>query len=234
MTLASGLNTYAGNTRRPIGHPTVGNPLALQSTVVDMNVADAGTLSFGNQSAATFGGLIGTRNINLGSTNLSIGALGTAVTSQPLYTGVLSGAGGITKIGNGNISIGGPNTYTGGTFVMAGTLTLGGLLTSAKIMTVGRLDHRRRQRAIGFGYRGFLYNNLVAGGYTNVLDVGTHNTNPGTLPASQQWHDGWGGWTIEGIESNIGPWLTSCKTAPATAGTVLRTIPGTCCPTTLL
>lgn len=74
VTLASSLNTYAGNTRIQAGTLIVGHPLALQNTVVDMNAADAGTLSFGSQTAATLGGLIGTRNLNLGNTNLSIGA----------------------------------------------------------------------------------------------------------------------------------------------------------------
>ena len=78
VTLASSLNTYQGNTRIQSGTLTVGHPLALQNSVVDMNVADAGTLSFGGQTAATLGGLIGTRNINLGNANVSIGALGTA------------------------------------------------------------------------------------------------------------------------------------------------------------
>ena len=182
VTLASSLNTYAGNTRIQAGTLIVGHPLALQNTVVDMNAADAGTLSFGSQTAATLGGLIGTRNLNLGNTNLSIGALGAAVTS-PLYSGVLSGGGGITKVGNGNISLSGANTYGGGTFVTAGTLTLGGLSTSAKIMCVGdSITEGIANSAIGYGYRGALYNDLVAGGYTNVQMVGTHNTGPGTLP----------------------------------------------------
>ena len=74
VTLASPLNSYAGNTRIQSGTLTVGNPLALQNTVVDMNGADAGALSFGSQTAATLGGLIGARNINLGNTKISIGA----------------------------------------------------------------------------------------------------------------------------------------------------------------
>ncbi len=228
VTLASSLNTYAGNTRIQAGTLIVGHPLALQNTVVDMNAADAGTLSFGSQTAATLGGLIGTRNLNLGNTNLSIGALGAAVTS-PLYSGVLSGGGGITKVGNGNISLSGANTYGGGTFVTAGTLTLGGLSTSAKIMCVGdSITEGIANSAIGYGYRGALYNDLVAGGYTNVQMVGTHNTGPGTLPPAQQWHDGWGGWTTGQIESNMSSWLTTLATGYGngnTAGTAGNLLP---------
>ena len=227
VTLASSLNTYAGNTRIQSGTLTVGGApsgsLALQNTVVDMNVADAGMLSFGGQSTVTLGGLIGARNISLGSTNLSIGALGTSFTSSSPYTGVLSGAGSLTKIGNGNVSLGGANAYTGGTYVTAGTLTLGGLSTIAKIMCVGdSITEGIANSTIGYGYRGALYNDLIAAGYSNVEMVGTHNTGTGnapyTLPPIAQYHDGWGGWTTGQIQSNMSAWLTALATGNGNGG----------------
>ena len=49
---------------------------------------------------------------------------------QGTLTGVISGAGGLTKVSNGILILSGANTYTGPTLVEAGTLTLDGTLNS--------------------------------------------------------------------------------------------------------
>ena len=76
---------------------------------------------------------------------------------------------------------------------------------------------------IGYGYRGPLYNLLIAGGYTNVQMVGTHNTGQGnapyTLPPAGQFHDGFGGWTTAQIASNMNAWLTALATGYGNGGT---------------
>ena len=208
VTLASPLNTYAGNTRVQSGTLTVGNPLALQNTVVDMNVADAGTLSFGNQAAATLGGLIGSRNVNLGSTNVSdrhpgICRRGSAVhrrSERPRRH----------HEGRQRQHQPGWRQHLHRRYLRLRRYAHPGWpVDQRKIMALGDSITEGADSTIGYGYRGFLYNDLVAGGYTNVLNVGSHNTNPGTLPANQQWHSGYGGWTIEQIESNVGSWLTT-------------------------
>ena len=111
--------TYTGDTRIVAGALTVGHPLALQGATLDMNTADGGTLSFGVPSA-TLGGLKGTRNLNLGTSTVSIGANNVNTT----YSGSLSGGTGLIKVGTGSFTLQGSNTYGGATLINAGTLCL--------------------------------------------------------------------------------------------------------------
>ncbi len=215
LTLASSLNTYSGNTRIAGGALTVGNSLALQNTMVDMNSADAGSLNFDSLSAATLGGLMGTRGINLGNAMVSVGALNLSST----YSGSLSGVGGLTKIGSGVLALSGSSFYTGNTVVSSGTLVLGGgLAANAKIMPVGD-SITDGVAGTNAGYRGFLYSDLTAAGYNTFQFVGNTNDNPGSLPASpvnQQYHNGWSGQTTAYILNGVLPvssggkgWLTT-------------------------
>ena len=113
--------TFSGDTRIGAGTLSVGHQNALANTTVDMNNADTGSLTFG-VSAATLGGLKGTRNIALGGANVSIGANGVATE----YKGALSGGTGLTKVGGGVLTLAGTNTYGGDTLISAGTVKLKG------------------------------------------------------------------------------------------------------------
>ena len=214
VTLTSSLNSYSGNTRIAGGTLLVGPPLALQNTIVDMNSADSGSLSFNSLSAATLGGLMGSRGINLGGAMVSVGALNLSST----YSGTLSGAGGLNKIGNGLLSLNGSSCYTGNTVISSGTLLLGGLPANAKIMPVGD-SITDGVAGTNAGYRGFLYSDLTAAGYNSFQFIGNTNDNPGTLPSSpvnQQYHNGWSGQTTAFILNGVTPvasggsgWLTT-------------------------
>ena len=111
--------TFTGNTRIAAGTLTVGHQNALVNTIVDMNVADAGALTF-SVAAATLGGLTGTRNINMGAANVSIGAKNEDTT----YKGSLSGGTGLTKVGSAVLTLAGTNSYGGDTLISTGTLRL--------------------------------------------------------------------------------------------------------------
>ena len=73
------------------------------------------------------GGLKGSGNINLGS---GLGGSGSGVVSfgnnnqSNSYSGILSGTGGLRKIGSGTQTLSGINTYTGNTIVDSGTLAI--------------------------------------------------------------------------------------------------------------
>ena len=73
-------------------------------------------------------GTAGTNNRNVTLTNSS----GIDVTSSNTLTvaGVVSGTGSLTKSNTGTLELSGANTYTGPTFVSAGTLLVSGSLTS--------------------------------------------------------------------------------------------------------
>ena len=69
----------------------------------------------------TFGSLAGAANIAVNAGTLTTGGLNSSGT----YSGVLSGAGGLTKVGSGTFTLSGTSTYGGTTQVNAGVLALG-------------------------------------------------------------------------------------------------------------
>ena len=71
--------------------------------------------------ASAVGSLAGAGSIQLGSANLQIGS----DNGSTLFSGVISGSGGITKLGTGTLTLTGVNSYTGLTVVDAGTLVIG-------------------------------------------------------------------------------------------------------------
>ncbi len=130
----SGTNTYSGDTRIvnifSTGWLSIGNALALQNSTLDMNAADLGTLSFGQNS--TLGGLKGSRNLNMGTRTLKIGNNN----KDTSYSGVLAN-GAVIKIGTGLLELSGSNTYVGGTTVSNGTLAVNGSVTGAVTVATG-------------------------------------------------------------------------------------------------
>ena len=66
-------------------------------------------------------GIAGAGEILLGSATLTTGA-GNA---NSTFSGIISGSGGLTKVGTGMLTLSGQNTYTGGTEITAGTLRMG-------------------------------------------------------------------------------------------------------------
>ncbi len=115
----TGANTFTGATRINAGGLSIGNALALQNSTLDLDGADAGTVSAIGQDS-TLGGLAGARSLDLLTRTLSVGNNGTSTT----YSGALSN-GALTKIGAGTLTLTGSNAYTGVTTIDGGTLQIG-------------------------------------------------------------------------------------------------------------
>jgi fibronectin-binding autotransporter adhesin len=115
-------NTYSGDTKISGGNITLANAGAIQNSTLDYN-SYGGALSFGTLTGATIGGLKGSQNLSLINSSalavaLQIGANGQSTS----YSGALSGAGSLTKIGAGTLTFSGANSYSGGTTINAGIL----------------------------------------------------------------------------------------------------------------
>ena len=152
----SGANTFTGDTRVYSGTLLLGaasgtNSVALQNSTLNLGAGDTGTVGFGVSStttitAATVGGLSGSRNLALQNIAASPAAVALSVgnnNKSTTYSGTMSGSGSLTKIGTGTLTLTGANTFTGATTVNAGTLILGvsgtGSLASAVTVKAGTL-----------------------------------------------------------------------------------------------
>jgi fibronectin-binding autotransporter adhesin len=142
--ILSGANTYLNPTRIDAGTLQAGvasiadvsGAFGLNSAVTTANVASAilALNSFNTQIGSLAGGGANGGNVTLGSATLTLGGNNTNTT----YAGVISGTGGVTKIGTGIQTLNGINTYAGATTVTTGTLRLGtASLADASTLTIG-------------------------------------------------------------------------------------------------
>lgn len=133
-----GANTFTGAAAINAGSLKLTNALALQNSTLALGTT--GSLVFDSTVAGhafTFGGLSGSTAFAL-TDNLS-NAVALAVgqnDSSTTYSGILSGAGSLTKNGIGTLSLSANSTYTGATTVNAGKLAVNGRLAAGSAVTV--------------------------------------------------------------------------------------------------
>jgi len=116
LTLA-GVNTYTGATSINGGTVAIAADSALGSAP---GAPTAGQLVFNT------GTLLVTANLTL-DPNRGValtGAGGISTTFAVTYGGIIAGAGAFTKTGTGTLTLSGANTYTGATFLSAGTIAI--------------------------------------------------------------------------------------------------------------
>ena len=143
----TGANTYSGATVINAGffYAAAANTLSSASAVI---VNSAGVLSL-NPTVAQTGVVVGDYNQTIGSlagagfvildaATLTMGGDGTSTT----FSGTISGTGGIVhKTGAGTLTLSGANTYTGNTFVDAGTILVSGSIAGlTRVNSGGTLE----------------------------------------------------------------------------------------------
>jgi autotransporter-associated beta strand protein len=129
-----GSNSFTGPATITAGTLSVSNTFALQYSTLNFN---SGGVTFNGITAATFGGLSGSKNLSLlnqlsAPITLTVGTNNANTT----FSGILSGAGSsLVKIGTGTLTLAGANTYSGTTAVNAGTLELpaGGVISGGAL-----------------------------------------------------------------------------------------------------
>ncbi|MEI6712446.1 MAG: autotransporter-associated beta strand repeat-containing protein [Verrucomicrobiota bacterium] len=132
----SGANTYTGLTSVTAGSLTAGvttTAFGVNSAISLSNVAGA-TLNlngFDNTIGSLAGGGLTGGNVSMGAGNLTVGGDGTTTS----YAGIISGAGGVTKVGAGTLRLTGISTFTGNTTISAGFLQIGDGVTDGSIAT---------------------------------------------------------------------------------------------------
>lgn len=129
LTLAAS-NSFTGDTRAAGGTLDLGHVDALANSVLDMNAADNGAVNL-TLSGQTYNiaGLQGSRALALSNNRISVGSNGT----NTVYSGAMSGTGGLTKVGGGNLTLSGNNTYSGATTVAGGTLVVDGSINNSTV-----------------------------------------------------------------------------------------------------
>ena len=127
VTLAGGIlnlygtNSYTGGTLVSAGTLALSGNGSLSSTGA-MDVASGATFDISAITSAStqVGDLTGPGTVNLGSNNLTAGRATPSVT----FGGTLIGSGSFTKTGSGTLTLSGTNSYTGGTTLAQGVLSI--------------------------------------------------------------------------------------------------------------
>lgn len=114
----SGANAYTGATLISAGTVSLITGAGL-SDVTAVTVSSGAALRLQGASE-TIGSLAGAGTVTLNGGTLTVGGDHTST----VFSGVLAGTGGLTKIGSGGLELSGMNTYTGATTVSDGQLTL--------------------------------------------------------------------------------------------------------------
>jgi autotransporter-associated beta strand protein len=172
-----GADSYSGTTSVNAGAVQLANSNALQNSTVSVGV-NGGLVFASGISNFTIGGLSGSGNEVLSDTAsspvvLSVGNNG----STNLYSGILSGAGGL-KILTGTQTLSGANTFTGGVTLVSGQLNVNSataLGTGTFNLSGGSIDNTSGAGITESSGNAQIWNGNFTFVGSNVLNLGTGN-----------------------------------------------------------
>ncbi len=144
----------------------------------------------------TVGSIAGSGSVNLGTAPLTTGFDDTST----LYSGVITGTGGVTKIGTGTWTLSGTNLYTGNTTITNGMVIVDGSVASVDTFVT---------RSLAPDFNGYLGGIGVIGG--NLTNSGV--VNPGDLTG-----DGIGTLTVSGNYVQNTDGVLTIDISPPSAG----------------
>lgn len=124
----SGASTYSGPTFITAGTLLLGGNGRLNASG-NVSVSSGATFDLGGYTQS-IGELSGAGEVKLGAGSLSAGKA-----TNSTFTGVISGAGSLTKMGTGRLTLAGDNTFTGSATIAAGTLQIGNAGTTGALAT---------------------------------------------------------------------------------------------------
>jgi autotransporter-associated beta strand protein len=188
-------NTAVGTFRPSEGSVVVGATNALAGQLVLLDPADTGTLSFTGTTAIALGGLDGSRNLSVLNNLSAIQDLALGNANSGTYTGIISGAKSIRKVGAGtqtydpgsshSASLSGLNVSGGTLELKSGNYTVtGSAATSAPASITGfvvatggtfRMDGANVTATSGTYL--FTAGNTGGGNSNFILDSGTFDAN---------------------------------------------------------
>ena len=114
-----GANSYSGITLVSAGTLRARETNVLSATSTH-DIASGATLRLDNNRNQVIGGLAGAGSVLLGNAQLTVGAND----SSTLFSGIISGTGKLVKSGSGTLTLAGNNSYSGGTEIVTGTLSV--------------------------------------------------------------------------------------------------------------